>query len=454
MSKLYVREPDDAARNRGAALAGGGMVLALVAGLAWLVSGPSEPSRDAAAGAPSAKPPSSTAAAKAVAAAPVASSASAAFPPGQMEVCGLGILSESEWNHPARRAKFQASVQATRLRTIAALKGKPDPLAQGLALAMESRGAEAVIEEAARCTGPECPVVATKTDATAVTQPHASAPREALARLALTSRSPELYGLAWRVCGAHGAHDAASACRMLSAEQWAQLDPDNAMPWAGVLERARLQRDASAVSAALYRMSLSRTIDGRTGRLPGLALASVPAGTPALETEAVVADVAAREGEGWSQKMSSLSTEECTAEAVRDTERWQRCDAWAQALWQQGRKTIDLTTAIRIGKAVGWPAERLQGMQDEAAALSLASSEALNGSSRLCDAVRRRTGQIDESGRLGEVAWARRIIATSGKSMAHWTATARSKGQVTPAGLLPVSAATTVAQTGAKAVAP
>lgn len=453
MSKLYVREPDDAARSRGAAIAGGGMVLALVAGLAWLLNGPPEPSEDAAARAPSKKPPSSTAA-KAVAAAPIASSASAAFPPGQTEVCGLGLVSESEWSRPARRDAFQASVQATRLRTIATLKTKPDPLAQGLALAMESRGAEAVIDEAARCTGLDCPVTPAKTDATTIAQPRASAPREALARLAQTSQSPELYGLAWRVCAAHGAQDSASACRMLSAEQWAQLDPDNAMPWAGVLERARAQRDGSAVSAALYRMSLSRTIDGRTGRLPGLVLASVPAGTPALETEAVVADVVAREGEGWSQKMSSLSTEECTAAAVRDTERWQRCDAWAQTLWQQGRKTTDLATAIRIGKAIGWPAERLQGMQDEAAALSLASSEALLGSSRSCDAVRRRTGHLDESGRLGEVAWARRIIATSRMPMTQWTATARSKGHVITEGTLPASVSTAAAQTGAKAVAP
>jgi len=452
VNKIYVREADDAARSRAAAFAGGGVVLALLAGLAWVAIREPEPTADASARAKPATPAATQAMKGGAVVAASSVPVPLPLPPGQVEVCGTGILSEAAWNRPARRDLFQASVRAVRLRTIAALKMNPDPLARGLALAMESRAGEGAVDETVKCSGPNClgaPAAAAQRRATA----H-NAPREALARLALTSQSPELYGLAWRVCSTDGAQDGASVCRMLSAEQWARLDPDNAVPWASVLDRARLREDGAAESDALYRMSLSRTVDGRAGRLPGLVMANVPAGTPPLETEALVAEVAAQEGEGWTQKVSALGTEACTAAAARDPERLQRCGALAETLWNHGRKPLDLTTAVRIGKAIGWPAERLQPMQDEAGALFQALSQALGGPSRSCDAVRRRISQYDESGRLGEVASARRIIAASGKPMAHWVALAKSSRREVTRGELAASAVPLLAQASPPVAAP
>ena len=451
MSKLYIREPDDAARGRGLALTGGGLVLALVAGLVWLAT--DAPGTTPASAPARPQPVGQSPAATPAKAVPMALAASQVVksPPGQVEACGIGILSDTAWNRSPRRDAFNAAVRASRLRTVTALKASADPLAQGLALAMESRGSEVAADEPVRCDGPDCPAASPKNESVAAAQRRVAAntaPRDVLARLALTSRSPELYGLAWRVCSTDGAQDAASACRMLSAEQWAQLDPDNAVPWASVLERARLRHDDDTAANALYRMSVSRTVDSRAGRLPGLALANVPAGTSALETEAVVADVAAREGDGWSVRLSAQSTEECTAAVVRDTNRWQRCDALAQALWQHGRKTLDLLTAARIGKAVGWGPERLQPMEDEAAALSFVSTETL-GSALSCDAVRRRISHFDESGRLGEVALARRMIAASGKPMAHWAAAAQANRRAVARADLPASSVAAGVRVGA-----
>ncbi|KQV83041.1 hypothetical protein [Rhizobacter sp. Root1221] len=400
--KLYVREPDDAARGRGAALTGGALVLALLAGLGWLAAGRGDPPPgDVAAVSRSARQPggaASAASAPGRVMVPVVLPASPAttLPPGLIEVCAVGLMSQAEWNRPARREAFDAASGVARQGTVTALKASADPLTRGLALAMESsHGGE----------------VAANT-----------APRDALARLALTSRSPEVYGLAWRVCSTEGAQDTTSACRMLSAEQWARLDPDNAVAWASVYQQASTRRDRAAMTDAQFRMSIARAVDGRAGRLPGIAVAHVPPGTGALETEAVVGEVARFDAIGLAD-----AAKECTSPTARDANRLQLCESMAQVLWQHGRKPADLSTAIQIGEAVGWPAERLQPLRDEAAALSFISAETLREASLSCADVRRRISHFEDAGLLGEVAWARRAIAAAGKPLAYWAAAAEAQ---------------------------
>lgn len=437
--KLYVREPDDAAQGRGAALTGGALVLALLAGLGWLAAGRADPPpalAQVSTTASPARPASGVAAAASVPAmtmVPVVLPALSAttLPPGQIEVCAVGVVSEAEWNGRARREAFGGSVRKAFQSTVTALKASSDPLRKGLGLAMESSYMDDMpVDADAVCDHAGCPAKPTKDELTAAYQKRLaanSAPRDALARLALTSRSPEVYGLAWRVCSTDGAKDTTSACRMLSVAQWARLDPDNAMAWAGVLAQARAANNREAAADALYRMSLASVVDSRAGRLPGLVLAQVPAGTPALETEAVVADVALRAAVDPALELLQNTTAECTAAAVRDSNRWQRCDALAQTLWKHGRRTLDLLTAVQIGKALDWPAERLQPMRDEASALAQVTAETTLEPSLSCAAVRRRISYYDGAGGLGEVAWARRAIADSGKPLAHWAAAAEAQ---------------------------
>jgi hypothetical protein len=121
------------------------------------------------------------------------------------------------------------------------------------------------------------------------------------------------------------------------------------------------------------------------------------------------------------------ATKECTSPTARDANRLQLCESMAQVLWQHGRKPADLSTAIQIGEAVGWPAERLQPLRDEVAALSFISAETLRGTSLSCVDVRRRISHFDDAGRLGEVAWARRAVAATGKPLAHWAAAAEAQ---------------------------
>ncbi len=78
--------------------------------------------------------------------------------------------------------------------------------------------------------------------------------RDQLARLAVGTRDPELYGLAYGICATHGREDANSACRMLSADQWARLDSGNGVPWLAVAAEAKARGDRAGVAEALHRV--------------------------------------------------------------------------------------------------------------------------------------------------------------------------------------------------------
>lgn len=56
------------------------------------------------------------------------------------------------------------------------------------------------------------------------------APRAALVKMAQTSTAPQVYALAYSACQANGL-DFGAVCGLINVEQWARLDPDNALPW-------------------------------------------------------------------------------------------------------------------------------------------------------------------------------------------------------------------------------
>ena len=59
--------------------------------------------------------------------------------------------------------------------------------------------------------------------------------KEALVKLASASRDPQVYALAFLSCGYTGG----GACDLLSAQQWAEMDSDNGVPWLLVASAAR-----------------------------------------------------------------------------------------------------------------------------------------------------------------------------------------------------------------------
>ena len=163
-------------------------------------------------------------------------------------------------------------------------------------------------------------------------------------------------GLAWGLCSTVGARDESSACRMLSAEQWARLDPANAVPWMSVMDQARARGDSAAADEALYRVSQARTVNAGTGRFAALLLDRLPASVGPLEAMELAAETFSIELQAPAGWYGSLR-QACSAPAQRDGNRQQQCQAIAEGLWRFGSSPLELAVAVQIGAASGWPAD-------------------------------------------------------------------------------------------------
>jgi hypothetical protein len=84
-----------------------------------------------------------------------------------------------------------------------------------------------------------------------------------LVKLASGSRDPQVYALAFLSCG----YGAGGACALLSPEQWADIEPDNAVPW--LLIASHAYNDAARYEA-IYRASNAQRFDARFPNFLGL----------------------------------------------------------------------------------------------------------------------------------------------------------------------------------------
>ncbi|MGH6611092.1 MAG: hypothetical protein ACRECQ_12635, partial [Burkholderiaceae bacterium] len=88
---------------------------------------------------------------------------------------------------------------------------------------------------------------------------------ERMVRLALTTRDVDAYANAFQVCSKAAFSSAVPSCKLISAERWAQLDPDNAAPWLYIAHDAQRRKDAQALEQAFHEMSTSKVLDQRWG---------------------------------------------------------------------------------------------------------------------------------------------------------------------------------------------
>ena len=92
---------------------------------------------------------------------------------------------------------------------------------------------------------------------------------EKMARLAVGSQDPVVYALAVQACKGWAADDY-GACSLISRAQWAQLDPDNAVPWLELAAEARQNNEPDVEEQAMRMATHARHINTREGMLPTL----------------------------------------------------------------------------------------------------------------------------------------------------------------------------------------
>jgi hypothetical protein len=172
---------------------------------------------------------------------------------------------------------------------------------------------------------------------------------EALARMAAATADPQVYATAMRVCGFID-REASGACMALRAEQWAQLDPDNAFAWLEVATAARRRGDSKANDAAMRRASAAKVVDWRATPY-GEFLARVEASSRAVRALVLAQLDTAYAGEERYAQYVGVSR--YCSEARLDAARRPVCGGLADLLREQDPSLAGLQYVETIGAASG-----------------------------------------------------------------------------------------------------
>ena len=301
--------------------------------------------------------------------------------------------------------------------TVAALSTSANPQAQAVALLLRPLVTELDRLrreiDLAHCASKDCATAA----ASSVTPPRvrefdaaAQVAFDELARMAAQSSDPRIYALAFHVCGQAG-ESGVAACRLISAEQWARLDPDNAVPWGFVAAAANKRIDTAAVAEAMYRIAHARGSKVGFGVLPSLVLAHAPHQEALLgSTFQVVSSAMDVEATWFARGAYQTINQFCRAGATLDANRAQVCSQIADVMTTRSDTLMERTVGAGIGRRMGWPAERLDAIKEEDRVLTQVVADLLGDPvEQSCAGERKLLAYMRSMGTDGEIGAMRRL---------------------------------------------
>ncbi|MGH8798499.1 MAG: hypothetical protein ACREXI_15680 [Caldimonas sp.] len=354
----------------------------------------------------------------------------AALPPArkasEVEVCGVGIidLASPEGAAQLERASDDAEVAVPRL--VRAMQDSGDERVRALGLYM---GAGFAGAQAARdATPPPADCAADEAcrqryDAASMDSYAAGARplTDTLARAASTTRDPMVYAVAMQAClrATMPGRGRPGTCQLISAEQWARLDPDNAVAWLQVAASARSRGDAEAEAEALLRVGSARESRLYGDRLPAMALALLPSEVPPLERLQIEAELVGVFA-AWTYPDYQNATRYCSVEAMRDANRRQDCDAIASSLVTHGSTLIEQAIGKAIGTRAGWSDERIDAAKSDFDAARMIQERIFPTGDEMyaCRSIAQMRTYLGRLAQGGEVGAARLAIEESGSTTA------------------------------------
>jgi len=187
--------------------------------------------------------------------------------PGDVELCGFGAVNPDEIP-----ADIEKAADVAIMRAIAGAERSTDDRTRATALALRALTEAQVAERKINDADPQrCTETAECDEAEAEAFARAATPSiQALVNLAVTTRDPFTYVTAMRACRSVIPDAPPPDCSSLSNEQWARLDPNNAMAWLMVARAARQRKDSVTFQDALQRASRADLFDRRATRYGGI----------------------------------------------------------------------------------------------------------------------------------------------------------------------------------------
>jgi hypothetical protein len=314
-----------------------------------------------------------------------------------LEVCGAGRVKLDPDDLAAAGKYFDALTRNARLHWLATLRHSDDDRARASALYLEGF-----------------------LDRTAP-QKDADAARDELVQLAVATKDPAIFALAYMKC-TKGSEDSASpgACPELNLDDWTRADADNAVPWLQLAAKARREGDGTAEAAAMAHAAQAHQYQPYTGSVLPFAQSAMPEDATPTDRWILTTQVIGVEAAMPAPYQPLFQY--CSREAQSDVAVHRQCDALAELMVGKAATLLDLSAGKSLGARVGWPAERVDKLTQEINA----SMWAINQSTGMdpkqqwsCDSVARGNAYMSQLRELGERGLARLAIEDSGESVAE-----------------------------------
>jgi hypothetical protein len=184
-----------------------------------------------------------------------------------------------------------------------------------------------------------------------------------LVLLAVESSDPVIYALALSQC--RDLEEASGSCQALSWEHWADIDPDNAVPWLGIAAEASSSGDQQSVDHALAKAAMASRFDEYASTINQIALSALPRDITPLDKAVAGSDVMLNLITGSPPTMGITATL-CTDTAVQQPERRRQCTLIANDLADKGSTYFDVLVASILAKRLRFPTARQTELEREA----------------------------------------------------------------------------------------
>ena len=241
--------------------------------------------------------------------------------------------------------------------------------------------------------------------------------RPDLATLAMQAGDAVTFAMAWQACAGG---PPLPACAQLEPGHWSQLDPDNAMAWLVLADRAAAEGREAGLAAALGRARASA--HARLHSYAAATLLSGPGG-PSQPGDAWAAAWRLAEPPRHGLALPALQRHCEVARRDMDAGRQWQCSEAASALLAHASELAVRSLAIDLGRSAGWPEQQLAPLVAEQEALeSMAGlpARALNPDD--CASARQLRAWVQALETDGEVAHLRQMMAALGHPPALWRA--------------------------------
>jgi hypothetical protein len=250
-------------------------------------------------------------------------------------------------------------------------------------------------------------------------RPVAEQTRNEAVQLAAGSQDPAVYAMALSMCDRIATADADSACRQLSAQQWTKIDPDNAVPWLLLADKARASHDDVAEGDAFSHAAAAAKIDSYSDSVFAFAAPELPQDVTPLDRSYLFTEVIGVEA-GYGLPFYGVASHHCSGEAMQNGTVRQQCASLAELLVTKGTTLLDFAVGASIGTRAGWPRDRVSKLLLEQHAFMQAIVErtfADDDKRWTCGAVNRLNAYVVQKVRLGELGAAREELERSGESV-------------------------------------